>query len=249
MRTSKERTSAGTGTGSISSQGDSPASPTALLESDWEKRMNATFGPRCSGQSARSGRNGSWARMFSESLVGMTGWYSKRCSLTWKLKDTKSNRTYFRLQVSVHRTAGTGSGLLPTPTATEGQRGRERKLTVVDGRPANISPKGVKYGLNIRQLAEQGFLPAPLASDATTGAIIGRNDYFRITSTGMPRKTNGNGKSGSVGLARLVKLLPTGDTGTGRISAMQSYRTTGQTGQLNPRFVLEMMGFPRTGRH
>jgi hypothetical protein len=56
---------------------------------------------------------------------------------------------------------------------------------------------------------ESGLLPTPVASDGTTGAVIGKNDTFYTTSTGMPRKVNQNGIDGSVGLARLVKLLPT----------------------------------------
>ena len=47
------------------------------------------------------------------------------------------------------------------------------------------------------------------ASDAAQGAIIGKKDQFYMTKTGMPRKVNAQGKDGSVGLARLVQLLPT----------------------------------------
>ncbi len=51
--------------------------------------------------------------------------------------------------------------------------------------------------------------PSPVASDATMGGIIGKDDQYYKTSTGMPRKINKNGHNGSVGLGRLVKLLPT----------------------------------------
>lgn len=54
-----------------------------------------------------------------------------------------------------------------------------------------------------------GLLPTPMASDATTGAIIGKNDQFATTRNGTPRKINQNGQNGSVGLARMVRLLPT----------------------------------------
>ena len=54
-----------------------------------------------------------------------------------------------------------------------------------------------------------GMLPTPMASDATTGAIIGKNDHFIMTGNGIPRKVNQNGINGSVGLARIVQLLPT----------------------------------------
>jgi len=59
-----------------------------------------------------------------------------------------------------------------------------------------------------------GFsLPTPVASDATSGAVIGKNDMFYTTSTGMPRKINQNGKDGSVGLGRLVQMWPTPTVG------------------------------------
>lgn len=51
--------------------------------------------------------------------------------------------------------------------------------------------------------------PTPVTSDASTGGIIGKNDTFKETS-GLPRKINQNGKDGSVGLARLVKIWPEG---------------------------------------
>jgi len=55
-----------------------------------------------------------------------------------------------------------------------------------------------------------GFtVPTPVASDGTTGSLIGKNDSFYETRTGMPRKVNQNGKDGSVGLGRLVQMWPT----------------------------------------
>jgi hypothetical protein len=61
----------------------------------------------------------------------------------------------------------------------------------------------IEFGL----LPTEMMLPTPTASDATTGAIIGKNDIFKETS-GLPRKINQNGTDGSVGLARLVQLKP-----------------------------------------
>ena len=40
-------------------------------------------------------------------------------------------------------------------------------------------------------------------------AIIGKNDQFVTTRNGTPRRINQNGQNGSVGLARMVRLLPT----------------------------------------
>lgn len=275
-----------------------------------EKKMTDTSGQKCLEQLSRFNHVGLWAKMFTELLIGKMDWYSTRCKLIWKLKGTKYNRLYCQLQVLTHRTKGTECGslhttqtqglkvgnskqksefvklnLLPTPKASEGERGSERTLKLINGKPVNISPKGVKYGIGIRQLAEQGFLPTPVTSDATTGAIIGKNDTFVITSTGMPRKINKQGTDGSVGLARLGKLgmlptpretasrgnclvnrkkgnledaiasifLPTPQASEGtKITGKENQdsitkrvrQQTGKTSQLNPQFVMEMMGFP-----
>jgi hypothetical protein len=53
-----------------------------------------------------------------------------------------------------------------------------------------------------------GLLPTLVASDSTSGEVLGEADQFYITQTGMPRKINRNGKDGSVGLGRLIRLLP-----------------------------------------
>jgi hypothetical protein len=98
-----------------------------------------------------------------------------------------------------------------------------------------------------------GLLPSPVASDATTGAIIGKDDTFRQT-LGFPRKVNRNGVDGSMGLARLVQLLSTlkaqdcrGESGKnvqGGMSLTDHIRQDGKTFQLNPLFAEEMMGYP-----
>ncbi len=65
-----------------------------------------------------------------------------------------------------------------------------------------------------------GFsLPTPTASDATSGAVIGKNDTYYTTTNGMPRKVNQNGKDGSVGLGRLVKMWPTPTAGDSKNAA------------------------------
>ena len=51
--------------------------------------------------------------------------------------------------------------------------------------------------------------PTAVASDGAQGAVIGKDDTFYTTSTGMPRKVNRNGTDGSVGLGRLVQMWPT----------------------------------------
>jgi len=103
----------------ISSQEDSPVNLTHSPESERERMTNATCGRRCCALFESVHPVGSWARTFAGLLVGMEGWSSRRCALTWKLKGTPFNRSYFLLQVSAHHTEEIASGLLLTPTTRE----------------------------------------------------------------------------------------------------------------------------------
>jgi hypothetical protein len=105
------------------------------------------------------------------------------------------------------------------------------------------------------------YLPTPVSSDGTTGAIIGKNDTYYTTSTGMPRKVNQNGKNGSVGLGRLVQMWPTPnasdcrDRGNMNNPSIQRRAEIGKqlnlsmvvhptSGKLNPTWVEWLMGWP-----
>ena len=97
-----------------------------------------------------------------------------------------------------------------------------------------------------------GFsVPTPVSSDATSGAVIGKNDMYYTTSTGMPRKINQNGKNGSVGLGRLVQMWPTPTAHNAKEAAYPAEynrRTptlaTHAGGKLNPTWVEWLMGWP-----
>ena len=89
--------------------------------------------------------------------------------------------------------------LLPTPTSIDSGSGRINR---------SLSP-GAKDRPTIAQAARMGLLPSPVASDAAAGAIIGKNDTFIATKNWTQRKINQNGTNGSIGLARMVQLLPT----------------------------------------
>jgi hypothetical protein len=236
-----------------------PVNHIAQQESEREKKTNAIYGQKCLEQFGKFNHAGLWAKMFSELLIGTGEWYSKRCKLTWRLKGTKYKRMYFQLQVSTLPTKDTGSGLLLTPTSImtledpKEMRARAEK---------NGYKNGTQYGSLLSQVVYGGLLPTPVASDGTIGAIIGKNDTFRETSTGLPRKINQNGVDGSLGLGRMAGfgLLPT-PTATsdakGESTRKEAKRQNdtlahcvhgqlgkpGKTSQLNPRFVLEMMGF------
>ena len=114
MKTSNKQISLFGEDASMSSAEGSLASPTHKPEKDAVQKILETSGRKCVERFGRFSQNGLWSRMFSASLIGMTGWYSTRCRLKWSLKGTKSKRMYFQLVVSVPSTEETGSSSLDT---------------------------------------------------------------------------------------------------------------------------------------
>lgn len=87
----------------------------------------------------------SW--VIAENVYGIItlrgGWYSKKCALVWRPLATPSGRLLFRLVPLTHRTKGTGSGLLPTPRASDGARWTKNKKTDVQ---KSISKVLIRFG-------------------------------------------------------------------------------------------------------
>ena len=143
-----------------SSQGASRVNRSRSRANKKERVTTDISGQICFASSRHSNRGTLLARMSEELLTSKTAWSSRLCALTWKVKDTKFNRSLFQLQASV----------LP------------------------IEEK------------EFGLLPTPVSSDAGAGAIIGKDDKFRITKNGNLRKINRNNKDGSLGLGKRATL-------------------------------------------
>lgn len=145
-------------------QADSRVNLTAWRENEKAKTTSATCGPRCCALFENAPRATSWAKMFAALLVGMEGFSSKRCALTWKLVGTPYNRSYFQLQVSVLRIEEIASGLLLTPTTRE---------EVMDTDKFKARMEKYDNGTTVPNLATQvvGMLPTPIAqeSDKITG--------------------------------------------------------------------------------
>ena len=175
-------------------------------ESDKGQRMNAIYGRRCLEQLGKFSHVGSWARTFQALLIGMEGWSSSRCRLTWRLRGTKYGRMYCRLQVSTLPTEETGFGLLLTPTTIERAEEPEKMR-------ARAEKNGYKYGTKYNSLMSQivygNFLPTPTGQD---------------------------GKNSTLPTSQQER-----DSLPGHI--LREYQP-GETSQLNPQFVCEMMGFP-----
>ena len=147
MKTSEQLTLPFGETVSTFSPADSRASRSASPVIEKAREMTAISGRRCLELFGRFVPAGSWAKTFSELLIGRRDWFSSRCVLTWKMRATKSNRLYFQLVVSMPHTKGIEYGLLPT-AQTQGLK---------------ICVKGKTVFMPL------GFMPTPTALDCGSG--------------------------------------------------------------------------------
>lgn len=100
----------------ISSLPASPASPTPLPESDAAKMTSGTSGPIPSASFAKWDHDtASWRTYQGSLFTGTTDEYSR----TWPRAGIVYGGTAYRLPPLAPLTRGTGSGLWPTPRATE----------------------------------------------------------------------------------------------------------------------------------
>lgn len=99
---------------STSCREDSPASRSVRRGKGKARKTTVTSGPKCCELFDLLDPAGSWAKTFTELLVGREDWFSNRCVLTWKRKVTKFSRIYFQLAASALPTEDTEFGLLPT---------------------------------------------------------------------------------------------------------------------------------------
>lgn len=232
------------------------ANPTAQPVSGLAKMMNATYGPRCLERYGRLAPDTLWAKTFPGLLVGMEGWCSMRCRLTWKLRGTKSSRLYFLLQVSALPTEGIESGLLPT-VQTQGlkvcdQNGKTQfmKLELLPTPDCSDRRSDNSHQWGLSNYAKNGLLPTPRANkvnqmDLNNENLANRNKSNLeeavakwVTQGMLPTPTATSDVKGGC-----TRIDPNRQNDTLAHAIHGQMGTPGKTSQLNPRFVLEMMGF------
>ena len=190
MKTSEQLTLPFGETVSAFSPADSLASRSASPENAKGREMTAISGRRCLELFGRFVPDGSWAKTFPGLLIGQTDWFSSRCVLTWKMRATKSDRSYFRLAVSTLPIAGTGCGLLPT-VQTQGLKICVEGKTVFmpmrllhtptanDARNVSLPPSQAKRN--------GGMVKTAMRSDGyRTGAGFRLNPRFLAEMMGFP---------------------------------------------------------------
>lgn len=217
--------------------------------------ITVTSGRKCLESFGRFVPDGSWAKTFSELLVGTEDWFSSGCTLTWKLRGTKSRRLYFQLVASAPRISDTEYGLLPMLLKTP---------SAMDARSENLTKKEQKFG-NSGTLAQEvhtgfiykrGLLPTPRTTDVGRGTVkdvkVENGTYFRENKKGVRFGVNITDVIASGLLStptasdyRSSTLPPSRlNRHSGIIKEVKEKFPTGQNSRLSPLFVEEMMGFP-----
>lgn len=242
---------------SIFTEDESTSSPegfranlTAQQVKDLVKKMTDTSGQKCLEQFERLNPNMLWQKMFLDSLVGMTDWFSTRCKLTWKMKGTKYNRVYFQLQPSTLPTEEIESGLWPTPTSVQRDHPeRVIKLKATGAKTMMSRAAGENRPNSILDAAMfTGLIPTPRANK-----VNGCN----LNSEKLANRNKGNLEE-TVAKWNQKGMLPTPNASDNRNRGnpnnpcikkrIENGKQVGLTmmvdGQLNPQFVAEMMGFP-----
>ena len=239
----------------------SHANLTAQQEKDLEQKTNAIYGQKCLEQFKKLSQIGLWQKMFAELLIGQMDWFSSKSTLIWKMKATRSNRLYFQLAVSTLHTEETEYGLLPTPTVMDTNGG---DLEKIDLRRQKLKAKKINgngFGASLGELANRGFLPIPSTTDWNTPLTKTTKEKF-LTNRGEKNLEAIPSTLNSLHQLAYDGLLPTpaaqnykGASSTEALKARgrlkqkadnlaDQFAQSGKTSQLNPRFVLEMMGFP-----
>jgi len=164
--------------------GDSPVSPSPKREREKARMMTVISGLRCLESYANSGPLGCLARM----CLGSSIWHSTRCTLTWKPKVTKSNRSLFQLAVSMPRTDEKESLLWPTPStgaalcagtgnfktlrkmAEKGLITEEERLEFQKGNGGKTNPQLLEWLMGYEQQFTK-LIPTPTATDHRGGKL------------------------------------------------------------------------------
>lgn len=257
MATLKNQTSENSGTELMFSWEDSPASLTVQQVKERVKKMIDTSGRKCVEQYTRLNRATLSGKMFAALLIGTREWYSTRCNLTWKLRGTKSGRFYFQLQVLALPTKDTEFGLLPTPLVMDTNSGDLAKVDARREKAKASKINGNGFGLTLGELGKRGLLPTPQAIDGSgkgrplrlkkdcnrdpnqPGSWRGDlKDHAVMGLLPTPATSNYKGASSTEALEKRGRLKEKSD------NLVDQFAVSGSTSQLNPRFVLEMMGFP-----
>lgn len=190
----------------IASLADIPVSHLVLQEENWEIKTQDISGQKLSDSSQKSSHQSASLKM-SEDIYDLD---LKKSQMTYKQWVIKLRQACLQRKKLALHTKEKDYSSWPTvivsdhlcnPTETP-QRWKERAQAK--------KMEGINLHKPLRIVAQElENWPTVVTSDAGVGAIISLSDTYKKTSTGSLRKINKNGKDGSLGLARTVKMWPT----------------------------------------
>lgn len=186
----------------IASLADIPASRLVLLEKNLEKMTQDISGPTSNDSSQKFSHQSASSKMspiiyeldLKKSQMTYDNWVIKlrqACLQRQKLARLTREKDYSSWPTVIV------SDHLCNPTETP-QRWKERAQ--------EKKSEGINLHKPLRIVAQETW-PTVVSADASMGAIISSNDTYKKTSTGRLRKISKNGKDGSLGLARTVKMM------------------------------------------
>lgn len=175
------------------------ANLTHQQENDLERKMTATSGRKCLEQFEKFNRVGSWAKTFADLLIGMEGWYSMKCKLTWKLKATKLHRFYFQLVPSTHHIEEIEFGLLPTPTCMD-------QTNATATMKSTQVKEGSMHSVTLTRAMAMGMLPTPNASHFNARGNQPNWDGSDLVST-MHKMTNQTGSTSHLSPQFVLEMM------------------------------------------
>jgi hypothetical protein len=154
-------------TPSTLSVGAIPASPSAWPDCATVRLIQDISGRRCIALYEQSGRDGSLPR----TLLDIFGSVSTPWPMRWKLRTSPSGRLLFQLAPLARRIAGTGSGLLPTPTASDCKGASDNCKRIKTGDVSYL-----RYFLHFHLKPSHTSWPHPCFVERLMGYPIGHTD-------------------------------------------------------------------------
>jgi hypothetical protein len=145
-------------------------------------------------------------------------------SVTWPRSGMTRNGTAFPLVPLAPLTGGTGSGLLPTPRAQNGEQRNSQTWLRPTDQPQNLENAVARY-------PEPGMWPTPKASPSGP-------DYARVDREGS------GGDDLATAVARTFKTPTSAPFSHGGSGGELHKKVAPSGGPLNPQWVAWLMGFP-----
>jgi hypothetical protein len=190
----------------IASLEDIHASHLVLQEKNLEKKTQDISGQKLKDSSAKLNRQSASLKMSAD----IYDWDLNKSQMTYQAWVTKLRQACLQRRKLVLLIKERDYSSWPTVIASDHLSNPTKTLENWKKRSGAKKKQGINLHKPLRiAVQELENWPTVVSSDANVGAIISANDTYKINKSGTLRKINKNGKDGSLGLARTVKMWPT----------------------------------------